>query len=488
MTISDGWGVSFVPPQRRNAILAFMLTFSRLALVLAFATAAGHAQLDPGTKAKIDAAARKVLADTGVPSASVGVVKDGKIVYTQAFGLAHISPPKPATPDMAYAIGSISKQFTATAILLLQQDGKLSVDDPVGKYFPELTRSNEVTIRNLLTMTSGYEDFAPQDYTIPDWLKPIEPSKLVHLWATKPLDFDPGTKWQYSNTNYVLVSLIVEKVSGEPLGKFLHERVFGPAGMKDLFNTYSQREKLQVTGYVSNALAPPRVEPMEGTGWYYGDGDQAMPAATLLQWDLSFINKSVLTPASYAEQETSFKLKDGTDTRYGMGIYSFDNHGHHMIEHGGEVGGFVSENIVYPDDGVAIVVLTNQTASEAASEIAAAIAPLLIAPSAPDAPKTDAFAAELQTILTGMQQGKIDRSLFTADCNFYFDKDALADFQSALGPMGAITAVKQQRAGLRGGMEFGMYRVTFSGGGSIIITTYRMTDGKIEQLLVVGKG
>src|SRR6185312_5190391 len=232
-----------------------------------------------------------------------------------------------------------------------------------------------------------------------------------------------------------------------------HERVFKPAGMKDLFNTYSQREKLQVTGYVSNALAPPRVEPMEGTGWYYGDGDQAMPAATLAQWDLSFINKSVLTPASYAEQETSFKLKDGTDTHYGMGIYSFDNHGHHMIEHSGEVGGFVSENIVYPDDGVAIVVLTNETASEAASEIGAAITPLLIAPAAPAAAtQPDAFATELQTILTGMQQGKIDRTLFTRDCNFYFDKDALADFQSTLGAMGTITAATRRvarRHGLR---------------------------------------
>jgi D-alanyl-D-alanine carboxypeptidase len=94
----------------------------------------------------------------------------------------------------------------------------------------------------------------------------------------------------------------------------------------------------------------------------------------------------------------------------------------------------------------------------------------------------------LQTILTGMQQGKIDRTLFTPDCNFYFDKDALADFQSTLGAMGTITAVTRQRAGLRGGMDFGMYRVTFSGGASILITTYRMTDGKIEQLLVIGKG
>jgi D-alanyl-D-alanine carboxypeptidase len=131
-------------------------------------------------------------------------------------------------------------------------------------------------------------------------------------------------------------------------------------------------------------------------------------------------------------------------------------------------------------------VLTNETASEAATEIGAAITPLLLAPAASAQP--DAFAAELQTVLTGLQKGRIDRSLFTADCNFYFDKDALADFQSTLAPMGTVTAVTQQRAALRGGMAFGLYRVAFSGGASILVTTYRMTDGKIEQLLVIGKG
>jgi D-alanyl-D-alanine carboxypeptidase len=467
-----------------------MVKIASIALaVFVAATAPAQAQIDPGTRSKIDAAAQKVLTDTGVPSASLGVLKDGKIVYTQAYGLARISPPLPATPKMAYAIGSISKQFTATAVLLLQQDGKLKLDDPVGKYFPELTRSNEVTIRNLLTMTSGYEDFAPQDYTIPAWLSPVEPSKLVHEWAGKPLDFDPGTKWQYSNTNYVLVSLIVEKVSGESLGKFLHERVFAPAGMTDLFNTYSEREKLQVKGYVSNALAPPRIEPMEGTGWYYGDGDQAMPASTLLQWDLTFIDKSVLTPASYLEQETSFKLKDGTDTGYGLGVFIGRCQGHRQLEHSGEVGGFVAENTVYPDDGLAIVVLTNETASSAASTIASAIAPLLLAPGpVGNARQSDPFAAQMQTILAGLQRGKIDRSLFTADCNFYFDKDAIADFESTLAPKGAITAVTRQRTSLRGGMDFSLYRITFSGGASVMVDTYRMSDGKIEQLLVVGKG
>jgi D-alanyl-D-alanine carboxypeptidase len=463
-----------------------MLKLVAAALVLTFATAAAHAQLSADTTARIDAAAQKILADTGVPSASVGVVKDGKIVYTHAYGLAHISPPRPATPDMAYPIGSISKQFTATAVLLLQQDGKLKIDDPVAKYFPELTRANDITIRNLLTMTSGYEDYAPQDYIIPAWLKETDPAKIVREWAGKPLDFEPGTQYQYSNTNYVLVALIVQKVSGEPFAKFLRERVLTPAGLDGVINTYTEREKLQVTGYVSYALAPPREHLLEALGWYFGDGDLAMPAATLLKWDLSIINKSLLTPASYGEFETAYKLKDGKDSGYGLGTDVRMRDGRRELAHGGEVGGFVAENVIYPDDRVVIVVLTNEVASSAAGKIVNAITPLLFA-AAPSAAADDLFAPKLQTILTGFQQNKIDRSLFTANCNAYFDKNALADFQSTLAPMGVITGVTRTHSASRGGMDFGLYRVTFAGGTNVLVTIYLMRDGQIEQLLVMGE-
>jgi D-alanyl-D-alanine carboxypeptidase len=460
--------------------------------LLALAAAPATAQLSPDTAAKIDAAAQKVLADTGVPSASVGIVKDGRIVYTHAYGLAHLRPDVPATPDMAYPIGSISKQFTATAILLLQQDGKLKLDDPVSKFFPELTRATEITIRNLLTMTSGYEDYAPQDYIIPAWLHEARPIDIIHEWAEKPLDFAPGTKWQYSNTNFVLAALIVEKVTGETLSAFLKARVFKPLMLEGVVNTYTEREKLAVTGYVSYALAPPREQPLEAPGWYYGDGDLAMPAATLLAWDLGLMNQSLLTPASYAQMETSFKLKGGldkgTDTNYGLGIFSRTRDGRRQIEHGGEVGGFVAENVLYPDDHVAIVVLTNEVASSAAGLIANAITPLVLAAPIVSASTGDTFAPELKTIMAGFQQGKIDRVLFTDDCNAYFDKDALADFQSTLAPMGTVTGVTRTRTNLRGGMTFGLYRVAFSGGGSVVVTVYLMPNGKIEQLLVVGKG
>ncbi|MBW4037796.1 MAG: beta-lactamase family protein [Acidobacteria bacterium] len=466
-----------------------------IAATLAAATFASAQQVSPSlapeTAAKVAALANKILHDTGVPSASVGIVQHGQIVYAQAFGLATITPPKPATASMAYPIGSISKQFTAQAALLLQQQGKLSLDDHVAKYFPELTRANQVTLRNLMTMTSGYEDFAPQDYLIPAWYHPIAPLDNINIWAEKPLDFDPGTKWQYSNTNYVLLGLIVQKVAGEPLDKFIHERVLAPLHLDDVFNTYTQREKLEVTGYVSHALAPPRVLPLEATGWYFADGDLAMPATTLLKWDLGIINHSLLSAESYKQFETPFILADGKDSHYGLGIFITHEDGRLKFEHSGEVGGYVSENVVYPDDHAAVVVLTNEVASEAASEIAAAIEPLLFPPVPAGASTADAtiaaFAPQLKTILTGLQRSQIDRSLFTADTNAYFDADTLADFQSTLAPLGAITTITPVHTSLRGGMTFGLYKVGFSNGTRLAVDVYLKPDGKIEQLLVISK-
>jgi CubicO group peptidase (beta-lactamase class C family) len=489
------------------------------AALLAASTAAIPAQqLPPDTAAKVAAIAQKVLADTGVPSASIGIVQNNHIVYTHAFGLARVTPSLTAEASMAYPIGSISKQFTATAVLILQQQGKLSLQDPVSKFFPELTRAKDVKIINLLTHTSGYQDYAPQDYTIPAWKLPGNPLAIVRDFAGKPLDFDPGTQWQYSNTNFVLAALIVQKVSGEPFAKFLQDNVLKPAGLEGVLNLNTDQSKLEVTGYMRYALAPISPAALEAPGWYFGDGDLAMPVSQLLKWDLTIMNQSLLTPASYKEMETPFTLANGKDSHYGLGVEIFNFDGRKVIAHSGEVGGFVAENIFFPDDHAAIAVLTNQEASEAASEIAKEIAPLLLTKSAEapasansatpppaepashpptastttaaaDPAKTtaDAFAPHLQTILTGLQKGNIDRSLFTADCNDYFDATALADYHSSLSPLGAITSVTTGHPSLRGGMTFSSYRVAFSGGTTVLVTVYLEPNGKIEQLLVEGK-
>jgi CubicO group peptidase (beta-lactamase class C family) len=388
---------------------------------------------------------------------------------------------------MAYPIGSISKQFTSTAVLLLQEQGKLSIDDPVAKYFPELTRAKDVTLRNLMTMTSGYEDFAPQDYSIPVWYTKRDPNDTVKEWAGKPLDFEPGTQWQYSNTNYVLLSLIVEKVTGEPLYKYLREHVLNTAGVGDAFNAYTDRDKLKTTGYISYALQTPRVQPLEASGWYFGDGELAMPASTLLKWDLGIINQAILKPATYKQFETAFVTKDGKDTGYGLGIEVHVRNGHRELQHGGEVGGYVADNIVYPDDKVAIVVLTNEVASSAASKIGTQITALVLPAAVPAETASDAVAEALPGILGGLAKGQIDRTKFTANCNAYFSAEAIADFQATLAPLGEVKSVYRTRTVLRGGMTLGGYRVVFANGTTLIMNTYTWPDGKIEQFLITGK-
>ena len=200
-----------------------------------------------------------MLRESGVPSASIALVKDGILSYTKAYGLADIASHRPATTSMIYSIGSISKQFTAASILLLAEEGKLSVDDPVGRWLTELTRANEVTIRQVLSMTSGYQDYWPQDYVMPSMIKPTSPEEILKEWAQKPLDFEPATKWQYSNTNYVTAGLIVERLSEMSVLSFLHRRVFDPLGMKTVFDCdNSALPPGAPTGYHRYGLGPAR--------------------------------------------------------------------------------------------------------------------------------------------------------------------------------------------------------------------------------------
>ena len=442
--------------------------------------------ISPDLKAKIDAASQEVLAKTGVPSASVAIVEHGAIVYTQVYGKAKLSPPLDASAGMRYSIGSISKQFTAAAILLLEQDGKLSIDDPVSKYIPDLTRANEVTIRMLLSHTSGYQDYWPEDYVMPPMLEATTAQHILDVWGKKPLDFDPGTKWQYSNTNYVIAGRIVEQVSGMPLMEFLQQHVFKPLDMQAVWNSDAQKlGDTDAEGYVRYALGPLRSAPKEGKGWMFAAGELAMPAYDLAQWDISVMNRSLLNAKSYDEMFAPVMLKSGENSHYGLGLFVRDTNGKVAYEHSGEVSGFVSENVVFPQDKAAIAVLTNQDASPAAGGIARALAPLVLGLNAAGSPAATA-ETQAREIFAGLQQGKIDRSLFTDNCNAYFDQQALGDFESSLAPLGEPSSFKQTADELRGGMTFRSFAVEFAKSPvKVRVTTYTMPDGKLEQYLVI---
>ena len=403
-------------------------------VLLTFSSSSAQTYLPPELRASIDEIVRNVLATTGVPSASLAVVKAGKVAYVQAFGNARLDPHTPASPEMRYSIGSISKQFTAAAILMLAEEGKLSLDDPVSKYVSGLTRADEVTIRELLSHTSGYQDYWPQDYVMPMMLKPVTPDQILDHWARIPLDFDPGTKWQYSNTNYVISGVIVEKVSGMPLWTLLGKRVFTPLGMNSISDTNERAlPPTDPGGYFRYALGPLYPAPKEGQGWMFAAGELAMTAEDLAKWDISIINQTVLKPASYKEMETVVLLKNGAPTRYGLGVGVSMVNGHRVLEHGGEVSGFTAENIVLPDDKIAIVVLTNQDAAEAASQIGTQVRSALLKSQNPQDQKED---GKVRKVYDGLQQGRIDRSLFTDNANSYFNNQALKDYSSSLGELG----------------------------------------------------
>jgi CubicO group peptidase (beta-lactamase class C family) len=452
-------------------------------LALWLAPVAAHATLTPAQISQIDAAANQTLALTGVPAASVAVVQDGKIAFVQAYGLARLAPKLPATTAMEFPIGSVSKQFTAALILLLQQDGKLSLDDHVGKFLPELTQANDVTIRQILSHTSGYQDCWPEDYSPLDFAKPTTPQAVADRWGRKKLDFPPGTAWQYSNTGYTIAGLIAQKAGGAPLFEQLKARIFTPLGMTQTadYDSFGVPPS-GLTGYERYAFSPPRPAPLDKPGWSFGSGGLAMTPSDLARWDISLINRTVLKPASYDAMETEIHLKNGDATGYGLGVQVGSMGGHRTIEHSGEETGFVTENIVFPDDRAAIIVLTNQDASRAASVIAREIAPIAfgIPPVLPKQPDV----ARVLTMLNDLAQGHVDTDRLNANAQSYFTPAVAADYKNSLAPLGPPLSARERQHEDRGGMVFHLYDVTYAAR-NVMVTTYQLPDGKLDQFLIV---
>ena len=463
---------------KRSSVGSAIVIFS-LGLVSA------EAQIvEPTLRTQTDSIAHQVLQSTGVPSAGVAVVRNGLVAYANAYGNAGLAPRVAATPEIRYAIGSISKQFTAVAALLLQQEGKLRLDDPVSKYIPGLTRGNDVTVRMLLSHTSGYQDFWPQDYVMPMMLKATTPQAIADAWAKKPLDFEPGSRWQYSNTNYTLAGMVVEKAAGMPFFQFVRTRILEPVGLTSAADFDVNPRAATATGYIRYGLGPLRPAPDAGSGWMWAAGMLAMTASDLAKWDICLIRHCLLSPASYRELEREVVLNNGAGTGYALGLDVGMQNGRFFIEHSGEVSGFTAENVVFPEDSAAIVVLTNQDAASAAGAIADAIVQILFTS---EDKLADSRTAQAKTIFEGLQRGTIDRSLFTPNANFYFSEQALKDFQSSLAPLGAPTGFVQTRTTLRGGMTYRNYRVTFPNR-TLRVWTFETPDGKLEQYQVAPTG
>ena len=438
--------------------------------------------LTPVETAQVDRTVTDTLAKSGVPSASIAIVRGGRIVYAKAYGKQ--AETGTTRDDAPYQIASVSKQFTAAAILLLQREGKLSLDDTVAKYIPGITGGDTITIRQLLSHTAGLQDYWPQDYSFKAMATPVTPQQIVDRWAKKPLDFTPGTQWQYSNTGYVVAGLIVEKVSGQKLLDFLQVRIFKPLGMTAFDQDLAIGPNFP-QGYGRAALGPIRPVTPAAHGWLYAAGELSMSARALATWDVARLDRAVLSPQDWALQETPVKLSDGSTNGYGLGVFNGAEGGHRFIEHSGEAVGFLSENIVYPDDKAAIVVLTNSWSNEAFKTIAQKLSGIVLTAPTPD-PADAAALEQVRATFDQVRSGTLDRSRLTDNANFYFTPTTLGDYRDSLAPLGTPRSFTQLgKARLRGGFVNRVYRVAFPSV-TLVISTYAEpgSGGKLEQFLV----
>lgn len=433
----------------------------------------------PELSSEVDRLAEEALKSSTVPSFSVAVVKNGKLVHAQAYGMARLESKTKATPAMHYAVGSVSKQFVATAVLMLVDEKKLSLDDKVSRFFPELTRAGDYRVRELLSHTAGLQDYWPQDFVPPSMEKETTSEGLLARWAKQPLDFEPGTRWQYSNTGYTVAGLIVEKVSGMKLFDFLQKRVFGPLEMNVLDVDQGPLPETDAAGYTRYALGPPRPAVKEGKGWLFAAGNLAMSAGDLAKWNIALMEQRLLTPSSYAELESAVRLKNGVSTQYGLGLDVVNESTRRKLRHDGAISGFIAINFVFPDDKGAVTVLTNDDGIGygVATGLAEKVVPLLFAVPGETA------AARAQKIFEGLQRGQVDRALFSENGSAYFTPTALKDFASSLKGFGKPARVQQTRQSRRGGMTTTSFVVTLKAR-KLGILERDLPDGKIEQFTV----
>jgi D-alanyl-D-alanine carboxypeptidase len=462
----------------------------RPALVAAFliATPAAAQQLTPAETIQVDAIVADALKSSGVPSASVAIVRDGKIVFAKAYG--DQGPGVKATsPAAKYQIASISKQFTAAALLLLEDEGKLSLDDKVSKWVPDITDADKISIRQLLSHTAGVQDYWPQDYDFAAMEKPVTPQEILDRWAKKPLDFEPGAAWQYSNTGYVVAGMIIEKASGMKLLDYLQKKILKPLGIDAMDQDYAIGKGFP-QGNHRFALGPVRAAKPAAHGWLWAAGELAMSASDLAKWDIARIDRKILSPEDWETQETSITLTGGADTHYGLGVSLGYRDGIRTVEHGGEAVGFLSDNFVIPEKRFAVVALVNADFGGAQDAITGGITDLLV-PQGPPPPvaltldqQRDARALRL---FNALRSGTLERRYLTDNASYYFTPQATEDYHASLAPLGdpaSFTALGKPR--LRGGFVNRNYSITYADGRKLVAITYAEpgADGRFEQFLI----
>jgi D-alanyl-D-alanine carboxypeptidase len=415
---------------------------------------------------------------------TVGVMQNGQVIFAKGYGLARVADKTPVATETLFAIGSVTKQFTCAVALQLEQEQKLSFDDPVAKYAPTLTRANGITLRDIGGMVSGYRDYYPLDFVDRPMAAKRASADIVKDFASRALDFEPRSRYSYSNTGYLLLGQIAEQAGREPFATQLERRIFTPLGLTHTRYEPARGGPGMAEGYTPLALGDVEPSIPEGEGWIGAAGGIWSTPTDLLTWDLALMEGKVLSPASWATMSTPRRLTDGRTSGYGCGQSIRDRGPALVLQHGGAVSGFGARNAMIPSSRSAVVVMANAdwaggVLDTIESAVLAKLLPVADAPVVNGPPAKDVALDLLRQIRTGT----VNRTLLGEEYDAFLTPARLAVMSTSLTDAGEISDVQPGPIRERGGME--VSTLSFKAGSvSASALMYRTPDGRVQEFLI----
>jgi CubicO group peptidase (beta-lactamase class C family) len=474
-------------------------------IILAYATssfaqnsaASSAPPLDPQLIKSIDTFIATQMANRTIPGLAVGIYSRGKILLAKGYGQANLELDVAVKPETVFQTGSVGKQFVSAAIMMLVEEGKISLDDSLTKYFPEAPATwKPILIKNLLSHTSGLSEYESEDRTGPKgpfYMRlDFTDDELVAKIEVLPIESAPGEKWDYRNTNYFLLGVLIHKITGKPYYEFLDERIFKPLGMTST-RLINERDIVpnRAAGYeLDNGQLKNQVW-VSPTFNSTADGTLYSNVLDLAKWDAALYGSQLLKQSSLDRIWTVYPLNDGkpNPAGYGFGWMIGKQNDHERIEHGGAWQGFTCRISRYPDDSLTVVVLTNLDADHAnLGPIPHVIAglvnpPLLLAKLTPIADTHPALTAALLKLLDQLAAGQ-DVPSQTADgiaTRIIPDSKLVRQRLAKLWPGGALALVKRMPAPTPGDEPTSVYRVS-KGGDALLIFIDSASDGRISSM------
>jgi D-alanyl-D-alanine carboxypeptidase len=449
---------------------------------LALAPLAVSAQPAAVASTEIDRDMQAAIAQHQATGITIAVIRDGAVVYEHAYGLRDAAQNLPATISTQYEIGSITKQFTAAAVMQLVGSGKISLDAKLADYLPQAPHAAQVTIRELLSHTSGEPEYLDGKDVEAAAAHPVTFDQLMARIAGKPLDFTPGTQWEYSNTNYIVLGRLIEVASGEPYEKYLFDHVLAKAPGANLA-TMSDEGKLpeMSRGYASGKPAPPL-----DNSWAWSAGNLVGTVGDMIAWDAALSSGEVVPPSAYAAMTTA-QTPPGSKIAYGFAFVLDRYDEQPRVWHNGGTFGFRASDQFYPDQHTRIIVFTNDgdcNADLLADRVFDDLYPKLAATQMKPATGEDpAFTARVKAVFEGMLAGHMDHTQFTPGANARLTDAVVASAVKQFSTLGTPKQYIFRGCTQQGTTRVCKYRVIFTQG-SAVLTVGTAPDGKFDMIFL----